>query len=65
MSQKKEESSLVQVSGWDWSYCSEVVLVLACDGRSVFEISLVKKSTFCGDRTHGHWLKRPTLYHLS
>jgi hypothetical protein len=21
--------------------------------------------TFCGDRTHDHWLKRPTLYHLS
>ena len=43
MSQKKEESSLVEVSGWDWSSCSVVVLVLACDGRSVFEISLVKK----------------------
>ena len=25
----------------------------------------LKKSTFCGDRTHDHWLKRPTLYHLS
>ena len=24
-----------------------------------------KKYTYCGDRTHDHWLKRPTLYRLS
>ena len=24
-----------------------------------------KSYTLCGDRTHDHWLKRPTLYRLS
>ena len=38
---------------------------LSLTKRVLYQLSYDGVYTFCGDRTHGHWLKRPTLYHLS